>query len=218
MIGAAIKSSVLEAFRAPERVPKSIGSERVVLRQYRTQDLDEYISLFQGSFKDHLEPWSPPTELDGTEASIRRASREHILAALDKWEDGTDYRFFIILRESGEIAGQIGITQIVRGVSQSTFIGYWVGKPFLNRGIATEAVVLALEFAFEHLKLHRVSLWISPENAPSLRVVEKLRLRKEGTALRALFLGGRWQDTDIFAMTVEEWLERKDALRQTFAK
>ena len=209
---------MLEAFKPPERISKSISSERVTLRQYRLQDADEYAVLFQSSFKGHLEPWSPPTGLDGSDVSIRRATREHIIAALDKWDEGGDYRFFIILRSTNQIVGQLGITQVVRNVSQSSFIGYWIGKPFINQGLATEAVVLALEYAFECLKLHRVSLWISPENTPSLRIVAKLRLRHEGRALRALFLGGYWQDTDIFAITLEEWIERKGEMRREFAK
>src|SRR5438105_15963408 len=140
---------MLDAFRPPERIPKSIQSERLTLRQYRMQDADEYAQLFAESFDKHLEPWSPPLthELDGNVG--RRAAREHILAAIEKWDDGTDYRFFITLNATGEILGQIGLTQVIRGVSQSSFIGYWIGKKYINQGYATEAVVLALEFSFE---------------------------------------------------------------------
>src|SRR5581483_482103 len=206
---------MLDAFHPPERVPKSIGSERVLLRQYRTQDADALAELIAGSFEGHLAPWSPPSM--EIEAGGRRAAREHILAALDKWEEGSDYRFFITLRETAEIAGQIGLTQIVRGVSQSCFIGYWVGLPFVQKGYATEAVILAMEFAFDVLKLHRISLWIAVENRVSLKIPAKLGLRFEGTARQALFVGNRWQDTHVYAMTSEEWNERKTELRKQFA-
>src|ERR1019366_2272279 len=165
---------MLDAFRAPERVPKSISSQRLMLRQYRTYDADALAELLALSFKDHLEPWSPPSMKQEAESGGRKAAREHILAALDKWDDGSDYRFFITLRETGEIIGKSRLTQIVRGVSQSCFIGYWIGLPFIHRGYATEAVILAMEFAFEMLKLHRISLWISIENSQSLRIPEKL--------------------------------------------
>jgi ribosomal-protein-alanine N-acetyltransferase len=209
---------ILEAFRAPERIPKSIGSARLLLRQYRTSDADSLAKLIAVSYEDHLKQWSPPTMTTATnESEARREAREHILTALYKWEEDTDYRFFITLRETGELLGQIGLTQIVRGVSHSCFIGYWIGLPYINRGFATEAVILAMEFAFDILNLHRVSLWIGVGNDASLKIPEKLGLRQEGTALRALFLGDSWKDTHIFAMTVEEWIERKSELRMKFA-
>jgi [ribosomal protein S5]-alanine N-acetyltransferase len=209
---------MLEEFRAPERIPKSIGSSRLLLRQYRTSDADSLAKLMAISYEDHLKQWSPPSMTTATnESEARREAREHILTAIDKWDDGTDFRFFIILRETGEILGQIGLTQIVRGVSHSCFIGYWIGLPHINQGYTTEAVVLAMEFAFDILNLHRISLWIGIGNEASLRIPEKLGLRHEGTAIRALFLGDSWKDTHIFAMTLEEWRDRKQELKQLFA-
>jgi ribosomal-protein-alanine N-acetyltransferase len=208
---------MLEEFQAPDRIAKAIASERLKLRQYRLQDVDEFHTLYSDSFQGHLEPWSPVSPRDESTPEARKAARHHVLAALEKWDDGSDYRFFITLRETGEIVGQLGITQVVRNVSMSASIGYWIGRNHLNKGFATEALVLGIEFAFDILKLHRISLWISPKNGASLKVAEKLGLRYEGTAERALFLGGYWQDTKIFAMTSEEWSVRKSELRASFA-
>lgn len=206
-----------EEFALPERIPLSLSSTRLTIRQYRLQDSTEYYELYSASFKDHLEPWSPVPALNlGAEEELRLA-RQHILAALEKWEYDEDYRFFIALRESGKIIGQLGLTQVMRNVNFSTTVGYWIGREHLNKGYATEALVLGLKFAFESLRLHRAALWISPENKPSLRVVEKLGLRFEGTAERALFLGGRWQDTHIFAITSEEWKVQGERLVHEFA-
>jgi ribosomal-protein-alanine N-acetyltransferase len=138
--------------------------------------------------------------------------REMLRMTIERWEDGLDHRFVIILKETEAIVGQIGITNIIRNVAQSAFIGYWVGSEYLNRGYATEALVSTLHYAFELAGLHRISLWIAPDNVPSLRMAEKLNLRFEGRALGALHLGGKWQDTNIYAMTSEEWEERKDEL------
>jgi ribosomal-protein-alanine N-acetyltransferase len=140
--------------------------------------------------------------------------REQIFAAMDKWEAGDDYRLSIRLAETNEIIGQLGLTQVTRGVSQNSAMGYWIAKGHLRKGFATEAVILGLQFGFESLRLHRVALWIMPENVASLGVARKLGLRFEGIAERALFLGGGWRDTEIYAITREEW----DARRDDFAK
>ena len=53
---------------------------------------------------------------------------------------------------------------------------------------------------------------IVPRNAASRRVAEKLKLRDEGTAERYLEINGVWEDHIRFAMTAEEWDERRDDL------
>ena len=53
---------------------------------------------------------------------------------------------------------------------------------------------------------------IIPRNKASRRVVEKLDIREEGTALRYLEINGVWEDHVRYAMTVEEWDERRDEL------
>jgi [ribosomal protein S5]-alanine N-acetyltransferase len=52
--------------------------------------------------------------------------------------------------------------------------------------------------------LHRVEVDIRPENAASLRVVEKLGLRREGYYERYLDIDGGWRDHVGFAITIEE--------------
>jgi RimJ/RimL family protein N-acetyltransferase len=112
------------------------------------------------------------------------------------------------------IIGLIGITNIIRGVSRAGFIGYWIGADHINQGYATEATVLAMQYAFEMLGLHRINLWIATDNAPSLRIAEKLGLRYEGTIIKALYLGGQWKDTKSFAILIDEWQERREDLLQ----
>ena len=77
---------------------------------------------------------------------------------------------------------------------------------------APEALVVALRFAFDDLRLHRLQIAIIPRNRPSRRVVEKLGIRLEGMAERYLEINGAWEDHLRYAITVEEWNERQDEL------
>ena len=63
-------------------------------------------------------------------------------------------------------------------------------------------------FAFDHAGLHRVQPAVIPRNIRSIRVVEKAGFRREGRALRYLNIAGQWEDHDIFAMTLEDWVQR----------
>ena len=67
-------------------------------------------------------------------------------------------------------------------------------------------------YAFDELHLHRLQIAIIPRNQRSRRVVEKLELRDEGIALRYLEINGVWEDHVRYAITAEEWQDRKDEL------
>ncbi len=85
-----------------------------------------------------------------------------------------------------------------------------------GHGLAPEATVVVLRFAFEELSLHRIEVAIVPRNRASRRVVEKLDLRQEGVALRYLEIDGQWEDHVRYAMTSEEWATRREDLIATW--
>jgi RimJ/RimL family protein N-acetyltransferase len=58
-------------------------------------------------------------------------------------------------------------------------IGWWLAKRYWGQGLATEAALVALEDAFERVRLDRIISVARPENAASLRVMDKLGLRRE---------------------------------------
>jgi [ribosomal protein S5]-alanine N-acetyltransferase len=203
---------MLEDFEPLDPLPKQIQSNRLLLRQVRLADAQEIAEVHTEAYANHLAPWSPqPVAHESMQAAIEDFQRFALLA-LERWEDDMDYRFAIVLKETGRIIGVIGVTNVIRGVSRSGFIGYWIGAEHLNRGYATEATVLAMRFAFESLRLHRINLWIAEDNLPSLRISQKLMLRYEGTIKDALFLGAQWKNTQSFAILKKEWDERREAL------
>ena len=53
---------------------------------------------------------------------------------------------------------------------------------------------------------------ITALNHRSRRVMEKLRIRSEGVAVRYLEINGTWEDHVRYAITAEEWHERRDDL------
>lgn len=114
-------------------------------------------------------------------------------------------RFVVCLRETGEIVGQCGLGEIVRGPFQSCYLGYWIGAAHTRRGYMSEAVRLALRHAFTQLQLHRVEANIVPRNRASKGLARKVGFRYEGTAKRYLKIAGKWEDHEHWAMTVEDW-------------
>jgi len=123
---------------------------------------------------------------------------------------GTGYGYGIFVE--GRLSGEINLNIVQRGPFQSAYVGYWIDEVCAGQGYTPEALVCLAKAAFEELHLHRIQVSIIPRNTASRRVAEKLGLRDEGTALRYLEINGVWEDHVRYAMTVEEWDERRDEL------
>jgi len=104
----------------------------------------------------------------------------------------------------GQFAGQLNVSSIAYGSLSSSTIGYWVAERFAGHGVTPTAVALATDHCFFTLGLHRMEICIRPENAPSLRVVEKLGFRYEGLRRRYIPINGDWRDHFCFGLVVEE--------------
>jgi [ribosomal protein S5]-alanine N-acetyltransferase len=123
---------------------------------------------------------------------------------------GTGYGFGLFV--GGDFAGEINLNSVQRGPFQNAYVGYWIAEEQAGHGFMCEALVLMARFAFDDLHLHRLQIAIIPRNRNSRRVVEKLSIRDEGVAVRYLEINGAWEDHVRYAVTAEEWDERRDAL------
>lgn len=179
---------------------------RVVLRPLRIEDFPQWRTVRRRNV-EWLTKWEPqrlPGSPDVVEERGAFALRCH--AREREWQLGSGYGFGLFV--GGYLAGEININSVQRGPFQNAYIGYWVDTDQAGHSYVPEGVVLVLRHAFEHLDLHRLQISIVPRNAPSRRVVEKLGIRDEGTALRYLEINGVWEDHIRYAITFEEWLER----------
>jgi len=110
---------------------------------------------------------------------------------------------FVVVYD-GALVGQLTVGGITYGSLCSAHIGYWVDSRVAGRGIMPTAVALAVDHCFLVLRLHRVEVNVRPENAASLRVVEKLGFREEGLRRSFLHISGEWRDHRSFALTADE--------------
>jgi [ribosomal protein S5]-alanine N-acetyltransferase len=104
----------------------------------------------------------------------------------------------------GSLAGQVTVNNIVGGSAMFASVGYWIDQRHAGKGYVPVAVALAVDHCFFRLGLHRIEIAIRPENAASLRVVEKLGFPEYGYAPRFLHIDGDWRDHRLFALTVED--------------
>ena len=182
-----------------------LDGERTAIRPLAVDDAPEFAAAVVAN-RSHTEPWEPIH----AEAHYTRAGQAETLRRdVEAWEIGSGYAFAVLDRDAGDrIIGRIALGNVVHGAWRNATLGYWIAGAAGGRGHGTTAARLICAFAFEHAGLHRVQPAVIPRNVRSIRVVEKAGFRREGRALRYLNIAGRWEDHDIFAMTLEDWEER----------
>jgi ribosomal-protein-alanine N-acetyltransferase len=191
---------------------------RVTLRSLTAADFPAWHEVRRRNI-DWLTPWEParnpnlPDVVESAEAFAMRCSARDRERQL-----GTGFGFGIYVpdppdgRRAKRFCGEINLSSVQRGPFQSAYVGYWIDRDQAGHGYMPEAVVLTARFAFEQVHLHRIQISIIPRNLRSRRVVEKLKLRDEGVAQRYLEINGVWEDHIRYALTVEEWHDRRDEL------
>jgi ribosomal-protein-alanine N-acetyltransferase len=184
-----------------------ITTARLVLRPPRPTDVPELRRLLRANAA-HLRPWESlpapgedPTSLTVLSNRVTRQRRD--------WKRGDGFTLLVAERGGGEpIVGRVNLGGVLRGAFQNAHLGYWIDRERQGRGFMTEAVEGAFAFAFGVARLHRVQAAIMPANGASLRVMEKIGVRREGVAERYLQIAGAWEDHVLFAVTAEEWAAR----------
>lgn len=189
-------------------LPVVLRGRRVVLRPMAPQDFEQWRDV-RRRCREWLTKWEPralPGHPDVVEDHRAFAAR---CSARDRERQlGSGYGFGIFVDD--RFAGEINLNGVQRGAFQNAYVGYWIDQALAGQSYTPEAAVVTFKFAFEDLELHRLQVAIIPRNTPSRRVATKLGLRDEGTAVRYLEIDGRWEDHVRYAITSEEWADRRE--------
>jgi ribosomal-protein-alanine N-acetyltransferase len=187
---------------------------RVSLRPLMPSDFEQWREVRTRS-RDWLVRWEPKPIVGQPDAADDRRVFAARCGARDRERQlGTGYGFGIFV--GPRFAGEINISSIQRGPFQNAYVGYWIDQAMAGHSYVPEAAVLVFRFAFEELALHRIQVAIIPRNLPSRRVAEKLGLREEGIAFRYLEINGVWEDHVRYAITSEDWWQRRDEYTGTW--
>lgn len=102
-----------------------------------------------------------------------------------------------------EAAGGIGFTLQDDVGFRSAEIGYWLGRTYWGRGIATEALIAVTEHAFANYDICRLFAHVFEWNPKSMRVLEKAGYRCEGRLRKSVTKDGETIDQLMYALIRE---------------
>lgn len=140
-----------------------LETSRLLLREFVSEDADA-LSLVL-SDPETMRYYPAPLDRTEVEAWIERNRRRYANDGHGLWA--------MILKSSGEMIGDCGITmQEVEGVFYRE-IGYHVRRDLWGQGLAAEAARACRDYGFDHLHADQLISIIRPDNLPSRRVAEK---------------------------------------------
>lgn len=125
----------------------------------------------------------------------------------------------LVVEHDGVVIGDVGlriedawsqleVREQARGVQGE--LGWCLDPAYAGRGFATEAVEELLRIAFDDLRLRRVVAGAFADNAASLKLMERIGMRREQLSVReSLHRSGEWLDGVTYALLADEWRSRR---------
>lgn len=189
-------------FRRPlsQVTDMTVETPSLFLRPPIADDFEAWAGLREES-RAFLTPWEPTWGIDDlTRGSFRRRLRRYA----EEMEADEAYPFFLFRRSDQALLGGLNLTNIRRGAAEMASLGYWMGRAHAGQGHMSEAVRNLMPFAFSNLRLRRIEAACLPENAASIRLLEKIGFRREGYARDYLSINGAWRDHLLFALLARD--------------
>jgi ribosomal-protein-alanine N-acetyltransferase len=117
------------------------------------------------------------------------------------------YQWAVARAEDDALIGTCSLFHIDES-NRRAEIGYALDRGAWGFGYMNEALVAVVAHAFETLGLHRLEADADPRNAASVRSLERLGFRLEGTLRERWQVGGEISDSAFFGLLRPEWRSR----------
>ncbi|MEO1387613.1 MAG: GNAT family protein [Cyanobacteria bacterium J06634_6] len=139
--------------------------------------------------------WLPTTQtVDDT--------RNFIRLTRDRFHSKQGFAAAILYESS--LVGVISLNGIDWSNHHSS-IGYWLAAPFQQKGIITLSCRAVITYAFNSLKLNRLTILCASQNRRSQAIPQRLGFTHEGTLREAQWLCDHFVDHEVYSLLRREW-------------
>ncbi|WP_268625381.1 GNAT family N-acetyltransferase [Paenibacillus alvei] len=173
-----------------------IEGERVRLSRVTAEDLDFICDLETNEniwlFEENVEP-------------NKEIVRQNYLERIDSTYH---YDFKISQKVDGEVT-PIGLAHVRSYVDyrRSWEVGYAIIPEYQGLGYGYEAIKRLLDFTFHQLQAHKVVGMCNAHNVKSMKLMEKLGMRREGTFKEELLWNNQWVDQYFYSILDTEYIK-----------
>lgn len=182
-----------------DRLP-TLDAPRVRLRWLTAEDADGLYAIF--SDRTTMRYWSTPAMTE------RRQGEDYLRSIHEGFAAKTLFQWGVERRDGGELLGTVTLFNI-HVANRCAEVGYVLRSAHWGRGYMSEALGALIDHSFAVLKLRRLEADVDPNNAKSLRILERMGFSREGLLRERWNVAGEIQDSVFLGLLAREWQERR---------
>ena len=167
-----------------------LQTSRLLLRALLPQDVPDILALYADPEVTRRSEMVTLVDLEQAGAVIKRL--------LQEFDTDSGLRWAIVNQASSQAIGTCGIGWHRQNFS--AFLSYDIARAFWNQGFATEAARRVVHHCFIDHGVNRISATTVPDNAASIRVLQKLGFQEEGVLRDWAFWKGEFKDLRCFSL------------------
>ena len=166
-------------------------TDRLVLRRISTADEDAIFQL--RSNKKTMEFLDRPMAKTRQDALLLIQKIETDLSR----NDGITWG--ISLKDQPRLIGTIGFWRIMKENYRAE-IGYMIDPSHQGKGLMHEAIVCAIDYGFNLMKLHSIEANVNPKNEASMKILKKNHFIREAYFRENYYFEGKFLDSVIYSL------------------
>jgi len=168
-----------------------LETERLILRELTELDAP---ALFTLRSDDVVMKY-----LDRPKCASLEAARQFIIKLIEERKANDNVNWGISLKSTQQVIGTICYWQLDKAHHRAE-MGYMLLADFHKKGYASEAIKKVLAYGFDQMQLHSIEAQVNPNNADSIKLLERNHFIREGYYRENYYWQGKFTDTGVYSL------------------
>lgn len=181
-------------------------SQRLLLRAPRYKDAEDIFEFCGDAGSCKYVDWSPHQSIADSRNFIS------YLKSRSFHGEGKSYTWFVELMSERKVIATISLVDSDYYGKIAT-VGYTFSEKYQHQGFATEALLSLMRYLFNVKNFERIEAKVLPENLPSIALLERVGMKREGLLRKGVFCKTCLRDVYIYSILKNEFLSSKTAFK-----
>ena len=173
-------------------------TNRLHLREFRVADCYLFSAYRSDPLVAKYQDWDIPFTQDQANQFIQE------MKSITPGTPGEWYQIAIELNIDSILIGDCAF-HILADDSNQAEIGFTLSRHYHGQGFAFEAVTRLFDYLFDDLGLHRLQATCDVDNQASIKLLERIGMRREAHFIENVWFKGEWGSEYAYGLLRHEW-------------